>query len=145
MIHTSFKIPASRNHFESLSSPTAFWRTKLPLFALATAFFVGACSSSKNPLGVYGQPPGTFAIAVGQEIDIQMGTVGPGEYVSPPALMGSAIDFLGESSPPVNPPSGPQQIFHFKGVASGQAIILFHNTNPDRTHYPDVSDTVVVR
>jgi hypothetical protein len=145
MVHTSFKIPARRNHFESLSSPTVFWRTKLPLFALVTAFFVWACSSSKNSLGVYGQPPGTFVIAVGQEIDIQMGTVGPGEYVSPPALMGSAILFVGESSPSVVVPSGAQQIFHFKGVASGQTIILFHNTSPPGSFRPDVIDIVAVR
>ena len=115
----------------------------LPLIALAAALFVEACHG-RSPLEVYGTPPGTFSIAVGQEIAIQMGTVGPGEYVSPPTLNGSTIEFL-EVTLGAPVPAGPRQIFHFKGSAGGQTIILFQNTNPDKTHYPDVSDTVVVR
>ena len=75
-----------------------------------------------------------------------MSTVGPGSYLTPPSLSGPALVFLGETSPPgVVVPSGSQQIFHFKGVASGTSIVVFQNTNPDKTHYPDVSDTVFVR
>jgi hypothetical protein len=112
---------------------------KLPLFALVAACLVTACNS-RSSLDVYGQPPGTFTIDVGQEIAIRMGTVGPGEYVSPPTLIGSAIQFLEVTlGEPV--PAGARQIFHFKGVVPGQTVILFHNTNL-RT---DVSDTVVVR
>jgi hypothetical protein len=115
----------------------------LPLFVLVTSVLVVACSSS--PLEVSGAPSGSFSVAVGQEITIQMGTVGSGEYVSPPTVRGSAIEFLGVTSPNVIVPSGVQQIFHFKGVASGQAIVLFHNTNPPGIVHPDASDTVVVR
>jgi hypothetical protein len=125
--------------------PRRFSLVSLPLFALVTAFLVEACHGL-SPLEAYGEPPRTFSIAVGQTIDIQMGTVGPGEYMSPPTLIGSAVAFLGETSPPgVNPPSGLQQLFHFKGVASGQTIIVFHNTNPPGNVHRDVSDTVVVR
>ncbi len=60
--------------------------------------------------------------------------------------MGSAIEFLSESSPVgVVVPSGVQQVFHFKGVAGGQTIIVFHNTNPAGMIHPDVIDTVAVR
>jgi hypothetical protein len=101
-------------------------------------FLAAACGAS--PLEVYGVPAGTFTIDLGQEIAIQMGTVGPGEYVSPPVLNGSAIQFLEVTQgDPV--PAGARQIFHFKGVANGQTVIQFHNTN----FRSDVSDTVVVR
>jgi hypothetical protein len=116
--------------------------TPFPLLALVTVFLVEACgSNSVSPLEVIGAPPRTFTIAVGQQVDIQMGSVGPGEYVSPPTLMGSAIDFLGVSLATIQVPAGETQLFHFKGVAPGQAIVRFHNTNQSA----DVSDTVVVR
>ena len=125
---------------------------RAPLVALVAASLVQACHSSSplgiygTPLEVYGAPAGTFSIAVGQELVIQMGTVGPGEYGSPPTLNGSTIAFLGETSPPGVPvPSGVRQIFHFMGVAGGRTIITFQNTDPDKTRHPDVSDTVVVR
>ncbi len=125
---------------------------RVPLLAVAAALLVQACRGSSplgiygTPLEVYGAPAGTFSIAVGQELAIQMGTVGPGEYVSPPTLNGSTIAFLGETSPPGVPvPAGARQIFHFMGISGGQTIIRFQNTDPDKTHHPDVSDTVVVR
>lgn len=128
-----------------LSRGVAFRLFGLVAAMSMTILLIQACSGN-SPLAVYGAPAQTFSISVGQALDIRMQTVGPGEYVSPPAFTGSAIEFLGESSPAgVANPAGVQQLFHFKGVAGGQAIILFHNTNPDGTHYPDVSDTVVVR
>jgi hypothetical protein len=114
-----------------------------PLLALVAAFLVVGCHPS--PLEPYRATSAASSISVGQQIDFWMGTVGPGSYVSPPTLNGSAIEFLGVTSPPGSVPSGAQQIFHFKGVAGGTSIIVFQNTNPDKTHYPDVSDTVSVR
>ena len=79
---------------------------------------------------------------------IQIGGVGPG-YSSPPTITGSAIAFLEETYPPgAATPGGVLQLFHFKGVASGQAIVLFHNpANPAGSGnvLADVIDTVVVR
>ena len=118
------------------------WLATLPLSLLAAAFLTGGCT--RSPLDVFVANTQTFSIAVGQEATIQLGTVGPGEYVDPPTLTGSAIQFLGVTTPRLAVPSGVQQIFHFKGVASGQAIILFHNTATD-WHHPDVIDTVNVR
>ena len=118
------------------------WLATLPLALLVAAFFTGGCT--RSPLDVFVANTQTFSIAVGQEATIQLGTVGPGEYVDPPTLTGSAIQFLGVTTPRLAVPSGVQQIFHFRGVASGQAIILFHNTATDGRH-PDVIDTVNVR
>jgi|GEM_PF-3048308 len=113
-----------------------------PLALLVAAFLTAGCT--RSPLDVFVANTQTFSIAVGQEATIQLGTVGPGEYVNPPTLTGSAIQFLGVTAPRLAAPSGAQQIFHFKGVASGQTIILFHNTATDGRH-PDVIDTVNVR
>lgn len=115
-------------------------------FALVLlAATLSAACSGRGVFEVWGAPSAAFSIAVGQQIDIQMGTAGPGEYVSPPTLNGSTITFLSVTSGlPV--PSGVQQVFHFRGVAGGSTVVVFHNTNPPGgfTH-PDVIDTVNVR
>ena len=99
----------------------------------------------KGPLEVYGQPPGAWSIAVGQDLEINMGTVGPGEFVSPPMLAGSSVIFVDVTSGPVVP-AGARQVFHFKGVLPGPTIIRFHNTGSDPAFaHPDVIDTVIVR
>jgi len=115
-------------------------RTTFRGLSWLTIVLLEACSGT-NPLEVYGVPSGTLSIAVGQEVKITMRTVGPGEYVSPPMLTGSAIAFLDVSSPDIQVPAGVTQVFRFKGVARGQGIIQFHNTG----NHADVSDTVVVR
>ena len=114
-----------------------------PLSVLIAVLFAGACGRG-GPFEVYGQPSATLSIAVGQQLDIKIGTAGPGEYMSPPTLNGSAIEFLSVTSG-VTVPSGVQQIFHFKGVARGQTVIVFQNTNPPGIPHPDVIDTVLVR
>jgi hypothetical protein len=138
-MHITFPMTAARalrrRHFVLL--------VKRPLFGLVAAFLAGACGS-RGPFEVYGQPSGAFSVAVGQQIDIKIGTVGPGEYVSPPTLNGSAIAFLSVTAGAAMP-AGTQQIFHFKGVARGQTVVVFQNTNPPGIPHPDVIDTVVVR
>jgi hypothetical protein len=115
------------------------------MFISVTGSMLAAACSSQTPFEVSGVPPSSFALAVGREIAIQMGTVGPGEYVSPPTLIGSSLQFLGVTTPSFVPPSGVQQVFHFKGVTAGQTVIVFHNTNPSGIFHPDVIDTVNVR
>ena len=118
--------------------------TKGTLLALATLFLLGACVG-KGPLEVYGQPPGTWAIAVGQDLEVNMGTVGPGEFLSPPMLAGSSVIFTGVSQGPIVP-AGARQVFHFKGVLPGTTIIRFQNRFTDPAFArPDVIDTVIVR
>jgi hypothetical protein len=114
---------------------------RLPLFVLVAAFLVESCHSPTGPLEALGTPA-TFSVVVNQEIDITTQTIGDGEFVVPPTVSGPAVAFLGMAAlSGSNPPGGIRQIFRFKGVATGQTIILFHNTNLRQ----DVSDTVVVR
>jgi hypothetical protein len=115
----------------------------LPHFALLALLWTTGCHSH-GPFEAYGAPSGTFSIAVGQELDIQLRTVGPGEYVSPPTLDGATVAFLRVTAG-TTVPSGVQQVFHFEGVSSGPTILVFHNTNPPGGFaHPDVIDTVNV-
>jgi hypothetical protein len=116
---------------------------KVKRLAWLTVVLVGACSSGTNPLiYVNGAPSSTLSLDIGQELLIRMGTVGPGEYVSPPVITGTALTFLDVSLPDVQVPAGVTQVFRFKGVSRGQAVVVFHNTS---SVHADVSDTVVVR
>jgi hypothetical protein len=101
---------------------------------------LAACART-GPFEASGSPSRSLSVAVGEEMIIQIGGVGPG-YSSPPTITGSAIVFLEETYPPgAATPGGVLQLFHFKG----QAIVLFHNPAGSANIFPDVIDTVVVR
>jgi hypothetical protein len=117
-------------------------RSQLAL-ALLAAFVIAACHGP-SPFEVYGPTTATFSIAIGQDIDIHMQTVGPGDFGSPPTLSGSAIEFLGVGpGPGTNDPGGIVQVFHFKGVVSGRTIVTFQRVNQDMSG--NVVDTVTVQ
>jgi hypothetical protein len=104
-----------------------------------------ASCSGDSPVEVSGQPAQTVAISIGEELGITLGTAGPGEYVTPPALQGESVTFMDMSYPDTRQPGGISQLFRFRGVQSGQTIIQFHNTSPAGSIHPDVVDTVQVR
>jgi hypothetical protein len=93
-----------------------------------------------GPLEANGDPSRSFSIAAGQELELTLGTTGPGGYASPPDISTSAVRFLDVRlvGPPT--PGGVRQLFRFKGMAPGVAVIVFHNAEQDRT----VEDTVNV-
>src|SRR2546425_11383618 len=83
----------------------------------------------------------TLRVAVGEELDLTLQTVGPGEYQSPPSVSSSSLQFL--DATPITPTSrwGIAQVFRFKGVAPGQAIVVIRHSG----NSPVMSDTVNVR
>jgi len=107
---------------------------------LVTALSWAACRSPVAP-DVPGTPSRQISLVIGQEIGIRLGTLGSGEYATPPSMSGTAVRFL-DVSVCCNTPGGVVQVFHFVAVASGQSIVAFHNTDPSR---PVVEDTMVVR
>ena len=127
-------------HLRGRKMKSKLSRTIVVAALLGLAGLAAGCSN--NPFAVYGAPSRSLSVIVGQEMTIQMGTVGPGEYMSPPTLSGSAIEFLEVTTPSGAEPAGVRQDFHFRGVANGQTIVVFHNTE---SRNPDVVDTVVVR
>ena len=110
-------------------------------FGLVVVIALDACHG-RSPFEVSGAPSRSISITVGEEMTISIGGVGP-SYDNPPAITGSALVFLNMTNPPttVITPAGAVQLYHFKGVASGQAIILFQNP----AGLPEVIDTVIVR
>ena len=114
------------------------------LLALTACFAFGAWAcTSLGALQIFGPTTGTLSITVGEGLDIHMQTVGTGSYASPPAMVGSAVQFLSVSAGPTDP-SGISQIFHFKGTTSGTTIISFLNSNASVTG-ANVVDTVIVQ
>lgn len=101
----------------------------------------GVCCSGATPLEVIGAPARTITVTVGRELRIRLQTIGPGEYRSPPAITGVALEFRDVSQATPAVPAGPTQVFRFAAVTRGQAVVRFTHTGQT----PEVVDTVVVR
>jgi len=107
------------------------------LFAVALA---GLSGCGPDPFAVLDDSSQTISLKVGQELDLTLGTVGPGTYQTP-TIAGGAVAFLGDSLIGPYSPAGPRQLFRFQGVSAGSAIIvLTHSGNQ-----PTIADTVVVQ
>ncbi|MFL5494537.1 MAG: hypothetical protein ACJ8DC_09165 [Gemmatimonadales bacterium] len=111
-------------------------RAGAPLLA---ALFLTRCGS--EALEVNGGAGRTFAVAAGQELDIRLQNIGPGEYRAPPAISSGAIKFLDVSvvGPPV--PAGETQLFRFRAITPGRSLVTFRHTEQSAV----VIDTVEVR
>ena len=90
---------------------------------------------------IVGSDPQSVTLSLGEELIVQLRTVGPGEYASPPGISTRSVQFLGVEYAGVQVPAGPTQEFHFRGVARGTAVLHFTHTYSDR----EVEHTVTVR
>jgi hypothetical protein len=88
-----------------------------------------------------GAPDRTFSLAVGSQLELTFQSIGPGEYMSPPAISLGAVEFLDVSFVGPAVPAGVTQRFRFRAVAPGKAVITFQHTGQTRT----VEDTVNVQ
>jgi hypothetical protein len=61
-------------------------------------------------------------VARGDEIDLQLQTIGPGEYETP-SISSDAVRFVGVSYVTPAVPGGPTQLFQFEAAQSGHAQI----------------------
>lgn len=112
----------------------------LPRAALCGALLalaIPGCGTEPSLVG-----GGTLAVGSGDEFTIRLQHIGPGEY-NPPAItpvMTSRIQFLSVELVGPAVPAGVTQLFHFKAVSAGRAILDFHSTGMSAT----VEDTVNV-
>ncbi len=106
------------------------------LFAVA---LIGLSGCGSDLLAVMDDSSRTISLAVGQELDLTLGTVGPGAYQSP-TISSDAVGFLGDSLVGPNSPGGVRQLFRFRGMSSGSAIIVLTHSGDQ----PTITDTVVV-
>jgi hypothetical protein len=86
----------------------------------------------------------TIDAAVGQEIHITLGNVGPALYESPPEVSSSAVNYLGVEVVPPFTPAGPNQQFQFRAVRPGDVVVQFRRVL-DGSVVSVVKDTIRVR
>jgi hypothetical protein len=111
-------------------------------FAVVAILSVYACNGTDMvSVSVTGSTSQTVAVPAATEFTVTLGTVGPGEYISPPKISSSSVRFLGVAFVPPYSPAGPRQRFRFLATMPGKAIILFQHSYNNRS----VEDTVDVR
>jgi hypothetical protein len=82
------------------------------------------CSSDPAPVAVTQEDNGrTLDLAMDQEVDVTLQTIGPGQYGTP-TLSSSAVDFEGMHFSSKQSPGGPTQIYQFRAVHSGNTLIV---------------------
>jgi hypothetical protein len=82
-----------------------------------------------------------FSLRAGQELQLTLQTVGPGEYASPPDVSSpEVVRFLDARLVTPAVPAGPTQQFRFQALRSGETVIVFHHT----AQAADVQDTIRV-
>ena len=116
-------------------------RVVLGLLILAIWIFVKAWTDQHYPDRYVPRTEGeTLRIAVGQELELTFQTIGPGEYESPPIISSSSLQFLDVRAFRPAPRAGLAQVFRFKGVIPGRAIIVIHHSGKS----PVIRETVNV-
>ncbi|HEX4633146.1 MAG TPA: hypothetical protein VH163_04895 [Gemmatimonadales bacterium] len=101
---------------------------------------IGLVACGTNPLEIKSDSSQTLSLEVGQQLDLTVGTVGPGSYQMP-TISSSAVVFLGDSIIGPNTPAGPRQLYRFRGVVAGRAIVVITHSGME----PTITDTILVR
>lgn len=83
----------------------------------------------------------TLSVTLGDEIHVTLQTIGPGEYQELPDISSSAVALVTVTRPLPPNPAGPRQVFQFKAVARGRAVISIVHTSQN----PRFGITVDVR
>jgi hypothetical protein len=106
------------------------------------AIALGALTACSNgPTELNAGPGRTLSVMVGEELDLRVQSIGPGEYVAPPQLSSGALKYLKVEQVGPYVPAGVTQLFHFRGAAKGTTIISFQHTG----NSAPIVDTVDVR
>jgi len=109
-------------------------------FGLLGLSYAGAQQVASSPPGSKQQvlylnraSSGQHVVAtVGQPIEITLQTIGPGHYQAP-QISCSAIRFERFAFAPVQNPGGPQQEYHFRAAAEGEAQVKIPHSDSNAT------------
>jgi len=109
------------------------WRHKICAVATIGTLWMTSCESPTRPSGKVwsfdgGDNGRLLSVGSGDEIDVTLQTIGPGQYddhpgVSSPAVVFSKVTILTPSNP-----GGPRQLFQFFAVTAGHAVISIPHT-----------------
>ena len=106
---------------------------KLSLVGLFASMSLAGCTaSSDGQLELSVEDSGKQAtVSVGQEVDLVLQTVGPGEY-GDPVLSSNALRFVDMTIQPPFNPGGPRQRFRFTAVSPGTESLHIPHSEPTR-------------
>ena len=107
--------------------------------ALALALALGC--GSDDLVTANGAPDRSLSLAPGQQLELTLQSIGPGGYISPPAISSPAVQFIDVVVVTPAVPAGVTQRFRFRAVAPGQAVVTLQHTGQSAA----VEDTINVR
>jgi hypothetical protein len=89
------------------------------LFSLLSA----NCSGTAEPVGLTAQDNGSdLNLVMQQAVFLTLQTIGPGQF-GEPVISSAAASFEGMTFPKAQNPGGPTQLYRFRAVADGTALI----------------------
>lgn len=115
----------------------------MAVISLAGIFLLACATESSRwpPLTIYSTAGETIHLTVGEELDLTVWTVGPGEYMAPPSISSGALRFLDAQTVPRSLPSrSSEQLFRFRGKSPGIVVVTIQHSGAS----PTIRDTVVV-
>lgn len=122
--------------------PTQHARVVAMTLVPSLAASLAACrAAGPTAVAVDDRTSRTLSADAGAEIRITLGTVGPGEYASPPDVSSPSVRFVDMTYVGPAVPAGPRQLFRFRAVSQGRAVVVFRHTGSN----PTVQDTIAVR
>ena len=97
--------------------------------AIIGTLWLTSCGSPSSPSAKVWRLDSTdngrfLAVGVGDEIDVTLQTIGPGQYDEHPGVSSPAVTFAKVSLSTQPNPGGPRQLFQFTAAAAGQAVGL---------------------
>ena len=96
--------------------------------AIVAISLIAGCGSPTGPsgnewrLGI-GDNGRLLSVRSGDTISVTLHTIGPNEYDEHPSVSSPAVAFVKFSVVPPFNPGGPTQLFEFRAVAAGHAIV----------------------
>jgi hypothetical protein len=94
----------------------------------ATLLLTFGCSDDPVSASLRGLDDQSISVPVGTEINVILGTTGPGEYGSPPELSSGSISFVDMAYVGPATPAGVTQRFRFRAMRRGNTQIIFRLT-----------------
>ena len=97
--------------------------------AVLVSLLTCACYPDPEPAQLTSKDNGRFVgLAFHQEVDLTLQTIGPGQF-GEPVISSQAVSFEGMTFPTAQNPGGPTQLYRFRTVADGNAVITIPHDN----------------